>query len=102
MKTYPQRADVLQGYLDSGLSPVEAIQKLKTDHPEYCPKHRGDQGEPRTLEALVSDHIRNDARTPDQAVSTASRQNPLMVREYYERLRVGAVANLDDLKGHPV
>lgn len=102
MNTEKHRSDLLQEYLDGGLSPVEAIQKLKTDHPELCPKHRGDQGEPITLEALVSDYIRNDAMTPDQAVSTASRRNPLMVRKYYERLRVGAVANLNDLEGHPV
>lgn len=96
MTTETRRADILQGYVDSGLDAAAAIHKLKTDHPEYFPKHRGSQGEPLTFEAMVSDNIRKHGMTPDCAIRAAS-SDSLMQRDYYDRLRVGAAADLDQI-----
>jgi hypothetical protein len=103
MTTKTHRADILQGYIDSGLDPAAAIAKLKEDHPEYSPSHRNKQGEPQTFEAVVSDFIRNQGFKPDHAIRAASTREPRMQKEYYDRLRVGAALDLDRiLEGYPV
>jgi hypothetical protein len=103
MITTIHRADVLQSYIDSGLDPTAAIRKLKADAPEYVPNHRNAQGDPLTFEAVVSDNIRKHHMTPDVAIRAATTSDPRMQRDYYERLRVGAVGNLEwILKGNQI
>lgn len=88
------RAEILQGYIDGGLDPAAAIQRLKTDHPEFFPKHRGDKGEPLTFEAVISDFIRQGF-TPERAIRAASTSAGRLQKDYYDRLRVGAASDLE-------
>jgi len=98
MPTIPtkHRADVLQELittnLEKGMPEADAIVSatlaLKADHPEYFPVHRDAQGKPLTLEALVSDHMR-DGYDRDHAFRMAIRDGR-MTKSYYERERCGA------------
>jgi len=95
MITKMHKADVLSGYIAAGLTPVEAIKKLKAENQEYFPKHFTEKGEPLTFEGLISHFIRVEKMSPDRAVRTATSRSPKLQREYYERLRVGAATDSD-------
>ena len=102
MKTYPQRADVLQGYIVGGLPPVEAIKKLNSD-PVGNPRHRNAEGLAQTFEALISDYIKTGL-LPETAVRAAASAAPELQRDYYARLAAGWHPKALDLvmKGHSV
>lgn len=96
------RAEILQKYLDNGIDPAAAIEKLKLEHPEYSPRHRDAKGEPLTFEAVVSDYMKQGL-SPDVAVRAAVASDGVLQRDYYDRLRVGAASDLEwILKGHAV
>ena len=92
------RGEVLLAYVEAGLTPVEAIQKLKTENKEFSPAHRDASGAPLTFEAAVFDQILK-GNTPDRALRAVNSRYPKMQGDYYRRLKIGAAADLERIIG---
>ena len=92
-----ERSNILTSYTNAGLSPEEAIQKLKAEHPELCSKPKGQSA--GSFDALILAGIR--AGMPNEKAYTRACEqaaSPNEIRDYFQRVQVGTSVHWRDMK----
>jgi hypothetical protein len=93
-----KRIDIIQAYLDRGLTPEAAILQFKKDRPEYQTRHFDKNGTPLTFEAAVSRNMRKFGMTAGEAITAANKQDWRLYKDYQFRLENGIACDLEYVK----
>lgn len=93
-----ERSNILTSYTNAGLTPEQAIARLKAEHPELCAKPKG-QSSAGSFDELILAGIRAGLPNEEAYLEACKRTaNPDEIRDYFRRVQAGKSTHFRDME----